>query len=159
MKSERLDRSRRPASNGAPWGTQDVHDGNADQSAEGARRRHEEHRTLSHRDDDRVGGDAQAFDAILHPVQPGATVTQNSTHRYDSTVVLGVERIEAPVIVTSAELDDHLSEVYRRTRMRAGLLEGLVGIRERRRWGDDQSFTDGAAAAIGRPSRPAAWRP
>lgn len=74
-------------------------------------------------------------------------MTQNSTHRYDSTVVLGVERIEAPVIVTSAELDDRLSEVYRRTRMRAGLLEGLVGIRERRRWGDDQSFTDGAVAA------------
>ena len=74
-------------------------------------------------------------------------MTQNSTHRYDSTVVLGVERIEAPVTVTSAELDDRLSEVYRRTRMRAGLLEGLVGIRERRRWGDDQSFTDGAVAA------------
>jgi 3-oxoacyl-[acyl-carrier-protein] synthase-3 len=74
-------------------------------------------------------------------------VTQNSTHRYDHTVVLGVERVEAPVIVTSAELDDRLSEVYRRTRMRAGLLEGLVGIRERRRWGDDQSFTDGAVAA------------
>ena len=74
-------------------------------------------------------------------------MTQNSTHRYDSTVVLGVERIEAPVIVTSAELDDRLSEVYRRTRMRAGLLEGLVGIRERRRWGDDQSFTDGAVTA------------
>ena len=51
------------------------------------------------------------------------------------------------MIVTSAELDDRLSEVYRRTRMRAGLLEGLVGIRERRRWGDDQSFTDGAVAA------------
>lgn len=74
-------------------------------------------------------------------------MTQNSTHRYGSTVMLGVERVEAPVTVTSAELDDRLSEVYRRTRMRAGLLEGLVGIRERRRWSDDQSFTDGAVAA------------
>ena len=72
---------------------------------------------------------------------------QNSTRRYERTVVLGVERIEAPVVVTSAELDDRLGEVYRRTRMRGGLLEGLVGIRERRRWGDDESFTDGAVAA------------
>ena len=74
-------------------------------------------------------------------------MTQNSTHRYERTVVLGVERIEAPVVVTSAELDERLSDVYRRTRMRAGLLHGLVGIRERRRWADDQAFTDGAVAA------------
>lgn len=72
---------------------------------------------------------------------------QNSTHRYDRPVVLGVERIEAPVTVTSAELDERLGEVYRRTRMRAGLLEGLVGIRERRRWDENGSFTDGAVAA------------
>lgn len=74
-------------------------------------------------------------------------MTQNSTHRYDRTVMLGVERVEAPVVVTSAELDDRLGEVYRRTRMRAGLLENLVGIRERRRWADDEPFTDGAVAA------------
>lgn len=74
-------------------------------------------------------------------------MNQNSTHRYDRTVLLGVERVEAPVVVTSAELDDRLGEVYRRTHMRAGLLEGLVGIRERRRWSDDGSFIDGAVAA------------
>ena len=74
-------------------------------------------------------------------------MTQNSTHRYDRTVLLGVERIEAPVVITSAELDDRLADVYRRTRMRAGLLEGLVGIRERRRWADDGTFIDGAVAA------------
>lgn len=74
-------------------------------------------------------------------------MTDNSTHRYDRTVILGVERVEAPVVVTSAELDERLTEVYRRTRMRAGLLEGLVGIRERRRWADDEAFTDGAVAA------------
>ena len=76
-----------------------------------------------------------------------ATTVQNSTRRYERTVMLGVERVEAPEVVTSAELDDRLGEVYRQTRMRAGLLEGLVGIRERRRWRDDESFTDGAVAA------------
>jgi 3-oxoacyl-[acyl-carrier-protein] synthase-3 len=72
---------------------------------------------------------------------------QNSTHRYDRTVLLGVERVEAPVVVTSNELDERLAEVYRKTGLRAGLLEGLVGIRERRRWADDGSFIDGAVAA------------
>lgn len=74
-------------------------------------------------------------------------MTQNSTHRYGRTVLLGVERVEAPVVVTSADLDDRLGDVYKRTGLRAGMLEGLVGIRERRRWADDGSFIDGAVAA------------
>ncbi len=74
-------------------------------------------------------------------------MTQNSTHRYGRTVLLGVERVEAPVVVTSSELDDRLSEVYQQTGLRGGMLEGLVGIRERRRWADDGSFIDGAVAA------------
>ncbi len=71
----------------------------------------------------------------------------NTTHRFSRTAVLAVERIEAPEIVTSAALDARLVEVYRSTRMRAGLLEGLVGIRERRCWAEDQTFVDGAVAA------------
>jgi 3-oxoacyl-[acyl-carrier-protein] synthase III len=74
-------------------------------------------------------------------------VATNSTHRYSNTVVLSVERAEAPVVVTSAELDSRLSEVYRRTRMRGGVLENLVGIRERRGWGEGQDFIDGSVAA------------
>lgn len=71
----------------------------------------------------------------------------NTTHRYSRTAVLSVERVEAPEVVTSAELDDRLTDVYRRTRMRPGLLEGLVGIRERRRWLEEENFVDGAIAA------------
>ena len=74
-------------------------------------------------------------------------MTQNSTRRYGRTVLLGVERVEAPVVITSADLDDRLGDVYQRTGLRAGMLEGLVGIRERRRWADDGSFIDGAVAA------------
>ncbi len=74
-------------------------------------------------------------------------MTLNSTHRFSRTAVLAVERIEAPEVVTSAELDDRLVDVYRTTRMRAGLLAGLVGIRERRRWAEGQTFVDGAVAA------------
>lgn len=76
-------------------------------------------------------------------------MSQNSTHHYTRASVLAVERVEAPVVVTSDEIDARLADVYRRTRMRGGLLEGLVGIKERRWWaeGDDDGFVAGAAAA------------
>lgn len=74
-------------------------------------------------------------------------MAENSTHRFANTAVLAVERVEAPQVVTSAEIDDRLVDVYRRTRLRRGLLEGLVGIKERRWWGDELTFLDGAAAA------------
>jgi len=74
-------------------------------------------------------------------------VTLNSTHRYTNTAVLGVERVEAPTVVTSDELDERLVDVYARTKMRGGILQSVVGIHERRRWADGQSFIDGAVAA------------
>jgi len=74
-------------------------------------------------------------------------VPENSIHRFTDAAILGIERVEAPVVVTSGELDERLVDVYRRTRLRGGLLEGLVGIRERRRWAEGQSFVDGAVAA------------
>ena len=51
-------------------------------------------------------------------------MTLNSTHRYTNTAVLSIERVEAPVVVTSAELDERLADVYARTRMRGGMLAG-----------------------------------
>ncbi len=74
-------------------------------------------------------------------------MTLNSTHRYTNTAVLGVERVEAPVVVTSDELDERLADVYVRTKMRGGLLQTVVGIHERRRWDESQSFIEGAVAA------------
>ncbi len=71
----------------------------------------------------------------------------NSVHRFNNTAVLSIERVEADVVLTSAALDERLVDVYDQTRMRGGLLESVVGIRERRRWGDDQNFIDGATAA------------
>lgn len=71
----------------------------------------------------------------------------NSVHRFNNTAVLSIERAEADVVLTSAELDERLADVYTRTRLRGGLLESIVGIRERRRWGADQSFIQGAVSA------------
>jgi acyl-CoA:acyl-CoA alkyltransferase len=74
-------------------------------------------------------------------------VTGNTTHRFQNTTMLSVSRVEASRVVTSAEPDERLGDVYERVGLRAGLLERLVGIRERRWWPDDVTFVDGAATA------------
>jgi len=53
----------------------------------------------------------------------------------------------APVVVTSAELEDRLAPVYRDLHIQPGQLEALTGIEERRWWEPGQSVADGAAAA------------
>lgn len=71
----------------------------------------------------------------------------NSTHTFVNTSVLAVERIEAAEVVTSREIDERLKDVYQSTGLRPGLLEMLVGIKERRWWSEGMDFTDGAAEA------------
>jgi len=74
-------------------------------------------------------------------------VPDNSVHRFNNTAVLAIERVEPSLVVTSAEFDARLTDVYDRTHMRPGLLELIVGIRERRWWGEGESFIEGAASA------------
>lgn len=71
----------------------------------------------------------------------------NSTFRFTDTAVLSVSAAEAPVVVTSAEIDEALAETYARLDVRPGLLEGLAGIVERRWWPEDVTFADAAAMA------------
>lgn len=66
---------------------------------------------------------------------------------HDSTVIVSVCGVDAPTVVTSAEIDDRLGATYRRLRLRPGLLAGLAGITERRWWEPDVGFTDAAALA------------
>lgn len=71
----------------------------------------------------------------------------NSTFRHTNTSVLATVAIEAPVVVTSAELDGQLTPAYERLGLRPGLLEGLAGIHERRWWPEGTTFADGAIQA------------
>ena len=71
----------------------------------------------------------------------------NATYRFTDTAVLSVSIAEAPIVMTSAEIDEALSETYARLDVRPGLLEGLAGIKERRWWPEDVSFADAAAMA------------
>ena len=71
----------------------------------------------------------------------------NASYRLANTTVLSVCAVEAPVVVTSAAFDERLTESYEREGLRAGMLEELAGVRERRWWPEDVSFADAAAMA------------
>lgn len=71
----------------------------------------------------------------------------SAVHRYGGTAVLSVCGVDAPQVVTSGEFDDRLAETFRRVGLRRGMLEGLAGIRERRWWSADVSFSDAASMA------------
>jgi len=75
------------------------------------------------------------------------TVTGSGVYRSADTAVLTVAAVDAPRVVTSAEIDERLATTYQRTGLRPGLLERLVGIRERRWWADGVTYADGAAMA------------
>lgn len=53
----------------------------------------------------------------------------------------------APVVVSTAELEDRLQPLYSRLRLPTGQLEAMTGIHERRWWEPDHSVADGAVAA------------
>ena len=74
----------------------------------------------------------------------------NTTHRFTRAGILALEVAEAPRVVTSDEIDEQLAETYERVGLRAGMLQGLAGIRERRWWGEGVSFVEGAAEAGGK---------
>lgn len=74
-------------------------------------------------------------------------MTGNSNFRHHNTALLGVESVEAPVIVTSAEFDRILSPALKRLRLSKGLLQRVAGITERRWWAPGTGFEDGAIEA------------
>ena len=74
-------------------------------------------------------------------------MTGNSSFAFDDASVVSLAACEAPLVVTSDELDERLAPLYRRVRTKAGLLTSLAGIVERRQWPEGVSFTDVAARA------------
>lgn len=74
----------------------------------------------------------------------------NSHFRFRNTSVLALASIDAPVEVSSHELDVQLSKTYQRVGLRPGLIERLAGIRSRRWWAEGTTFADGAAMAGGK---------
>ncbi len=71
----------------------------------------------------------------------------NAQFDFDDVAVVSVSRVEAPITVTSAEIDEMLAPFYARVDSQPGLLVALAGIEERRQWPEDVSFIDAAALA------------
>ena len=74
-------------------------------------------------------------------------MTGNASYRLHDTALLSVGAVEAPGVVTSAAFDERLTRTYERTGMKAGMVEQLAGVRERRWWPEDVTFVDAAAMA------------
>jgi 3-oxoacyl-[acyl-carrier-protein] synthase-3 len=60
---------------------------------------------------------------------------------------MSVVAVEAPIVVTSDDLDAELAQTYERVGLVPGMLEQLAGIRERRWWEAGTTFADAAAMA------------
>ena len=69
----------------------------------------------------------------------------NATFRYINTAILAVAVADAPIVVTSDEIDGQLVDTYARLGLKPGMLEMLAGISERRWWPEDVTFADAAA--------------
>lgn len=74
-------------------------------------------------------------------------MTANTEFHFTDTAILSVVGIEAPITVTSPEIDAQLADTYARLGLRPGMLESLAGIEERRWWPEGVSFADAAALA------------
>ena len=71
----------------------------------------------------------------------------NSLYRFSNASVVSVAAVDAPIVVTSAEIDERLAPVYERLGLRPGMLENVAGVRERRWWPEDVTFEAAAALA------------
>jgi 3-oxoacyl-[acyl-carrier-protein] synthase III len=71
----------------------------------------------------------------------------NMTARFEEVSIAAIAHVDAPVRVTSAQLDAALSETYARLGMPAQLLEGLTGVRARRFWEPGVRPSDAATLA------------
>ncbi|MCX6458851.1 MAG: 3-oxoacyl-ACP synthase III [Actinobacteria bacterium] len=71
----------------------------------------------------------------------------NALYRFSNACVVSVAAVDAPITVTSAEIDEQLAAVYERLGLRSGMLENVAGVRERRWWPEDVTFEDAAVLA------------
>jgi 3-oxoacyl-[acyl-carrier-protein] synthase III len=66
---------------------------------------------------------------------------------FENLSILSVRHVDAPHVVTSAEIQAELSETMERLGLPPNLLEGLAGIHERRFWNEDTQPSDAATLA------------
>jgi len=70
-----------------------------------------------------------------------------ATKRYTHVAIRGLAHVDAPHVVTSADLEERLAEAFGRLKISNGLLEKLAGIHERRVWDEGTMPSEVAAQA------------
>jgi len=70
--------------------------------------------------------------------------------KYSNVYIDSIGYEIAPVVMSSAELEGRLADVYTVLHLAEGQLEALTGISERRWWEEGYRLSDGAIAAAGR---------
>ena len=71
----------------------------------------------------------------------------NFQYNFDDVAIVSIVACDAPIVVTSDEIDEKLAPFYERVGTGAGLLEQLAGITERRQWPAGISFIEASALA------------
>jgi 3-oxoacyl-[acyl-carrier-protein] synthase III len=71
----------------------------------------------------------------------------NANYWFSNTAILSVEHLDADEIVTSADFDADLKDTLDRLGLNPGMLENVAGIKERRWFGVDTTFSEAAAQA------------
>lgn len=66
---------------------------------------------------------------------------------FENLCVVGLARVDAPVVMSSAEVEARLQESMQRAGWPKGLIYQLTGIRARRLWSRDQAPSDAATLA------------
>ena len=70
-------------------------------------------------------------------------MTGNASYTLRNTALLSVAGLEAPIVVTSAEIEERMAESLTRLKVRPGTLQALTGIAERRWWDEGTTFAEG----------------
>lgn len=73
--------------------------------------------------------------------------------------LLAVNRVQAPVVLSSAEFDERLAPSLKRLRLSKKLLERASGVKERRWWSEGTGFDDAAVEAGGKAMAEAGIEP
>lgn len=76
-----------------------------------------------------------------------AKTNGNTVYHFENTAILSVEHLDADQIVTSAEFDEMISDTLDRLGLQPGMLENVAGIKQRRWWAPETTYSEAAAAA------------
>ena len=74
-------------------------------------------------------------------------MSKNFQYNFNDVAIVSIEACDAPVVVTSSDIDAMLAPFYARVGTGTGLLQKLAGIEERRQWPADISFIEASALA------------